>query len=109
MMAPQQQAIDNSVHKWDEILVYLQSGGDRTYGFLQLAESDLSAITDKIACPYCRKQMATEVKLLGIALQFARLAGEWELSKGLRKRLSLIGKAIPIIATLTYLELTKIL
>jgi len=109
LTATQQLVIDDSVHKWDEILAYFEGGGDRTYGFLQLAESDLSAVAEKIACPYCRKQIVTEVKLLGIALQFARLAGEWELSKGLRKRLSLIGKAVPIIATLTYLELTKIL
>jgi hypothetical protein len=101
--------VDASVHKWDEILEYLQAGGDKTYGFLQLAESDLGAVADKIACPYCRKQIATEVKLLGIALKFAKLATEWEMSKGLRKKLGLIDKAFPLIMKLSYLELTKIL
>jgi len=52
--------------------------------------------------------MITEVRLLGIALQFAKLAGEWELSKGLRKKLGLVGKAVPLIARLIFLELTKI-
>ena len=109
MTATEQHVIDASVHKWDEILAYLESGGDTTYGFLQLAESDLKAVAEKIVCPYCQKQIVTEVKLLGIALQFSRLAGEWELSKGLGKRLGLIGRAVPLIAKLTYLEMTKIL
>ena len=97
------------MHKWDETLEYLQAGGDRTYGYLQLAESDLAAVTESIRCPYCRKQIVTEVKLLKIALQFAKLAGEWALSEGSAKRMGLVGKAIPLIARLTYLELTKIL
>lgn len=56
---------------------------------MQLAESDLGTVADRIACPYCRKQIVTEVKLLGIALRFAKLATEWEMSKGLRKKLGL--------------------
>lgn len=109
MTLSEEQAIDSSVHKWDDVLAYLESGGDKTYGFLQLAESDLGAVVEKIVCPYCRKQIVTEVKLLGITLQFSRLANEWELSQGVRKRLSLIGKAVPLIAKLTWLELDKIL
>ncbi len=105
----EQSSIDGSVHKWDEILEYLQAGGDRTYGFLQLAESDLNAVADKISCPYCRKQILTEVKLLGIALKFAKLATEWEMSKGLRKKLGLIDRAVPLIIRLSYLEVSKIL
>lgn len=88
---------------------YMQAGGDRTYGFLQLAESDLEAVAQKIVCPYCRKQIVTEVKLLGVALKFARLATEWEMSRGLRKKLSLVNKAVPLIARLSYLEVTKVL
>ena len=109
MSVLKQETIDNSVHKWDEVLEYLRADGDKTYGFLQLAESDLATVTGTINCPYCRKQMVTEVRLLGIALQFSKLAGEWELSKGLRKKFSLIGKAVPLIARLTFLEVTKIL
>lgn len=104
-----QETIDHSLHRWDEILEYMQGGGDKTYGFLQLAESDLGAVVDAISCPYCRKQMETEFKLLKIALRFAKLAGEWELSRGVRKRLVLVGQAVPLIARLSYLELTKIL
>lgn len=88
---------------------YMQAGGDRTYGFLQLAESDLEPVAQKIVCPYCRKQIVTEVKLLGVALKFARLATEWEMSRGLRKKLSLVNKAVPLIARLSYLEVTKVL
>lgn len=69
----------------------------------------MDAVTGKISCPYCRKQMVTEVKLLGIALKFARLATEWEMSKGFRKKMGLIDKAFPLIIRLSYLELTKIL
>ena len=49
------------------------------------------------------------MKLLGIALKFARLATEWEMSKGFRKKLGLIDNAVPLIIRLSYLELTKIL
>jgi len=108
MTETEQQIIDNSVHKWDEVLAYLESGGDKTYGFLQLAESDASAFAEKFACPYCKKQIVSEVKLIGITLRFSRLANEWESSSGLRSRLSVIGRAIPLIASLTYLELTKV-
>jgi len=108
MTSMQQETIDGSLQKWDEVLEYIQGGGDKTYGFLQLAESDLGTVSHTIACPYCRKQMVTEVRLLGIALQFAKLAGEWELSKGARKKLSLVGKAVPLIAKLSFLELTKV-
>jgi hypothetical protein len=108
-MTAQDQQMDYSVRKWDEILTYLESGGDRTYGFLQLAESDLHAFAGEIACPYCSKQIDTEVRLIRIALQFSRLANEWEVSQGVRTRLGLIGRAIPLIAKLTYLEMTKIL
>ena len=108
-MTAQDTQMDSSVRKWDEILTYLESGGDKTYGFLQLAESDLHAFAGDISCPYCSKQIDTEVRLIGIALQFSRLANEWEVSDGLRTRLSLIGRAVPLIARLTYLEITKIL
>ncbi len=76
---------------------------------MQLAESDLGAVADGIACPYCRKQIVTEVKLLGIALRFAKLATEWEMSRGLRKKLGLVDRAVALIVRLSYLELTKIL
>jgi hypothetical protein len=108
-MTGHDERMDSSVRKWDEILAYLEDGGDKTYGFLQLAESDLHAFAGEISCPYCSKQIDTEVRLIGIALQFSRLANEWELSEGVRTRLGLIGKAVPLIARLTYLELTKIL
>src|ERR1700726_2836661 len=109
MTTLQDQLMDSSVRKWDEVLAYLEAGGDRTYGFLQLAESDLHAFAEDISCPYCKKQIDTEVRLIGIALQFSRLANEWEVSAGLRTRLALIGRAVPLIARLTLLELTKIL
>ena len=108
MSAPQQ-LVDAPMRKWDEVLAYLESGGDRTYGFLQLAESDLQAFVHEVACPYCKKQITTEVQVIGITLQFSRLANEWEVSKGVRTRLGLIGRAVPLIAKLTYLEMTKIL
>lgn len=109
MTLVEQHSVDASLHKWDEVLEYFQAGGDRTYGFLQLAESDLDAVAQKIVCPYCRKQIVTEVKLLRIALTFAKLATEWEMSKGLRKKLTLVNKAVPLIVRLSYLEVTKIL
>jgi hypothetical protein len=108
-MTTEQQTIDNSVHKWDDVLAYLESGGDKTYGFLQLAESDISAVAEKIVCPYCRKQIVSEAKLIGITLRFSRLANEWESSSGLRRRMSVVGRAVPLIASLTYLELTRVL
>ncbi|MDA4113333.1 MAG: hypothetical protein OK474_04720 [Thaumarchaeota archaeon] len=103
------QQMDSSVRKWDEILTYLENGGDKTYGFLQLAESDLHAFAGEISCPYCSRQIETEVRLIGIALRFSRLANEWEVSQGARARFRLVAKAVPLIATLTYLEITKIL
>jgi hypothetical protein len=109
MTATEQQTIDTSVHKWDDVLAYMESGGDKTYGFLQLAESDLGAVAEKIACPYCRKQIVAEVKIIDITLRFSRLANEWEASGGIRNRLGLVGRAVPLIVNLTYLELTKIL
>ncbi|MDA4134754.1 MAG: hypothetical protein OK441_04215 [Thaumarchaeota archaeon] len=108
-MTAQASPIDSSVRKWDEMLAYLESGGDRTYGFLQLAQSDLQAYASEISCPYCRKQIMTELRLLVIALNFSRLANEWEASSGLRTRLGLIGRAVPLIARLSFLEFTKIL
>jgi len=108
-MTPADQQVDSSVRKWDEILAYLEGGGDKTYAFLQLAQSDLNAFSSEISCPYCRKQIETEFRLLGIALGFSRLANEWEASNGLRTRLGLIGRAVPLIARLTFLEITKIL
>jgi hypothetical protein len=100
---------DAPVKKWDEVLAYLEGGGDRTYGYLQLAQSDLQAYASEVSCPYCRKQIETELRLLVIALSFSRIANEWEASNGLRTRLGLIGRAVPLIARLSYLELTKIL
>ena len=97
------------MRKWDEVLAYLEGGGDKTYGFLQLAQSDLGAYAAENPCPYCRKQIETELSLLVIALSFSRLANEWEASSGLRTRLGLIGQAVPLIARLSYLEVTKIL
>ncbi len=108
-MTTTERQIDSSVRKWDEILEYLEGGGDRTYGFLQLAQSDLRAFAGDISCPYCMKQIETEMRLLEIALSFSRLANEWEVSKGLRTRLGLVGRAVPLIARLTFLEMTKIL
>jgi hypothetical protein len=109
LTATEQATIDASVKRWDDVLAYLESGGDKTYGFLQLAESDLGAVSEKLTCPYCRKQIVTEVKLIGITLRFSRLANEWQLSEGIRKRLGLMGQAIPLIASVAYLELTKVL
>ena len=39
--------------------------------------------------------MVTEIRLIGITLSFARIANEWEISSGLGKRLSLIGRPSP--------------
>ena len=108
-MTVQAHQIDSSVRKWEEMLAYLEGGGDKTYGFLQLAQSDLQAYASEISCQYCRKQIETELRLLVIALSFSRLANEWEASSGLRTRLGLIGKAVPLIARLSFLEVTKIL
>jgi hypothetical protein len=104
-----QESVDASVKKWDEILSYFEAGGDRTYGYLQLAESDLDTVDHTVVCPYCRKLLISEVKLIRITIRFSRIANEWEASRGLRKRLSLIGRSLPLIASLTYLELTKML
>ena len=106
-MSSRQVQVDASVRRWDEILEYLEGGGDRTYAFLQLAESDLGAFSHTIACAYCRKQIEAEVKLIAITLQFSRLANEWAGSTSITNRMRVIGRAIPTIARLTYLELVK--
>lgn len=108
MSAPLQ-LVDAPMRKWDEVLAYLESGGDRTYGFLQLAESDLQAFVHEVACPYCKKQITTEVQVIGITLQFSRLANEWAAAPSLWTRLGIVGRAVPMIAKLAFLELTKTL
>ena len=106
-MTAQDTQMDSSVRKWDEILT---SPGERGRqdgtGSSSLAESDLQPRRGNL-CPYCSKQIDTEVRLIGSRSQFSRLANEWEVSDGLRTRLSLIGRAVPLIARLTYLEITK--
>lgn len=106
-MSSGQVQVDAPVRKWDEVLEYLEAGGDKTYGFLQLAESDLGAFSHTVVCTYCRKQMEAEVKLIGITLQFSKLANEWAGSTAVSNRMRIIGRAIPVIARLTYLELLK--
>lgn len=106
-MSAVQTGVDAPVQKWDEVLAYLEAGGDKTYGFLQLAQSDLAAFSHTLVCPYCRKQMEAEVKLIGITLQFSRLANEWAGSTSLSNRMRVAGRAIPIIVRLSYLELMK--
>ncbi len=100
-------ALDHAVGKWDELMLYLEEGNDMTYGFLQLAKSDLAAFSKELICKYCRNQIETEVELIEITLNFSRIANEWAISRGLRSRLLLVGKALPLITRLIKLEFRK--
>ncbi len=100
-------ALEHAVGKWDELMLYLEEGNDMTYGFLQLAKGDLAAFSNELICQYCRNQIETEVELIEITLNFSRIANEWVISRGLLRRLRLVGKALPLITRLIRLEFRK--
>jgi hypothetical protein len=100
-------SLDQAVNTWDSMMQYLEEGNDMTYGFLQLAKSDLRIPAEELKCEYCRKQIETELKLIETTLMFSRLANEWASNKRLRLRLGVIGRAIPLITRMVRLELGK--
>lgn len=100
-------SLDSAVNTWDSMMQYLEEGNDMTYGFLQLARSDLRIPADELKCEYCRKQIETEVKLIETTLTFSRLANEWASNKRLGVRLGIVGRAIPLIARMVRLEFGK--
>lgn len=51
--------------------------------------------------------METEVKLIEMTLGFSRLANEWANATSVAARASIIGRAIPTILRVAYLELVK--
>ena len=100
--------LQNSLESWDEIFRQIEDGGDLTYGFLQLARNDLLAVTPGIVCDHCRRQIATEVELIETVLRLSRLANEWTVSKGSRRKLQLGGQALPFIGRIAYLQIKKL-
>lgn len=100
-------SLDEAVNTWDSMLEYLEGGNDMTYGFLQLAKSDLRIPAEELKCEYCRKQIETEVKLITTTLMFSRLANEWASNRRLKTRLGIVGRAIPLIARMIKLEFGK--
>jgi hypothetical protein len=99
--------LERAVGKWDEMMSYLEEGNDMPYGFLQLAKSDLEAFSHELVCEYCRNQTETEIKVIEIGLDFSRIANEWTANGGLKNRLDLVGRAVPLIARLVKLEFKK--
>ena len=104
---PTEQPLDQAVSTWDSMMEYLEEGNDMTYGFLQLARSDLRIPAEELKCEYCRKQIEAELQLIGTTLLFSRLANEWASNRRLRLRLGIIGRAIPLIVHMIRLELGK--
>lgn len=94
---------------YEDIRSYLESGGDVTYAYLNLAKLDLEIASKYIQDDYCRKQVVKELRALEIALTFAMLANEWKLGLyGLTGKLKLVGRAIIEILKLAFVHFSRI-
>lgn len=94
---------------WKEAREYIESGGDATYAFLNLARKDIENIVSLIEDGYCRRQVEGEKKLLDHALNLAMMAFEWSLGVGgFKYRVKLVLKALKEIVIIFWLQLSKI-
>lgn len=100
--------IKDVLDNWNKMLSFLEMGGNVSHVFLELCKGDLKFTLNKIKCPYCRKQMEVEYKLLTHALSLANLSSGWLGSKGVKIKLKIICKAIVTIAKITLLHISKI-
>jgi hypothetical protein len=100
--------LQSSLETWDEVFQQIDDGGDLTYGFLQLARRDLQTVAPSITCGHCRRQIATEVRLIETVLQLSRLANEWTISKSARRKLQVGGLALPLVGRIAYLQFKKL-
>ncbi len=97
------------INAWSEAKEYLESGGDVTYAFLNLARRDIGLAIDLIEDGYCRKQISSEKKLLDHALNLAMMAYEWSLGVGGRRyRVKLALKAVREALAILLLQLRKL-
>jgi len=88
---------------------YLESGGDITYAFLNLAKLDLELASKYIHDPYCRKQVLGEYRALEKALSFAMMAYEWKMGVGgWRYKIRLVVKAVIEITKLAITHLSRL-
>ncbi|MEB3780110.1 MAG: hypothetical protein GSR85_07765 [Desulfurococcales archaeon] len=95
---------------WREAREYIESGGDVTYAFLNLARRDISNAVDLIEDKYCRGQIMGEKRLLDHALNLAVMAYEWSLGVGgWRYRVKLILKAMKEVLVIFWLQVRKAL
>jgi hypothetical protein len=100
--------VNRYVEAFESTRDYLESGGDITYAFLNLAKLDLELASKYVKDPYCRKQVLGEYRALEKALSFAMMAYEWRMGiGGWRYKIRLIAKAILEIAKLTIVHLSR--
>jgi len=93
---------------WREAREYIESGGDITYAFLNLARRDIGNAVGLINDDYCRRQIIGEKKLLDHALNLAMTAYEWNLGVGgWRYRVKLVLKAVKEVLVIFWLQLRK--
>jgi len=94
---------------YENVRSYLESGGDITYAFLNLAKLDLDIASKYIVDPYCKKQVLKELNALDKALSFASMAHEWKIGVGgWRHKTKLVAKAIIEILRLSIIHISRI-
>jgi hypothetical protein len=101
--------INRYMEAFEDTKSYLESGGDITYAFLNLAKLDLELASKYVYDPYCRKQVLGEYRALEKALSFAMMAYEWRMGiGGWRYKIRLVVKAVIEIAKLAIIHLSRL-